>query len=193
MSKYDKENRLLSYLGEILDFNRKVNIVSRETTSSDLQKIAADCLIPFEFTGPPSGRIFDIGSGAGFPGIILLLAFPSLEAALFERTSKKARFLENIVRNYILKAEVINADFVEKAGSFPHSSFDSGFMKYVKMEPRILKSVGHLLKDNGQFVHYSSLAKHIFSKTESFQLVEYQYRLDLEEPLRTISVFSKNS
>ncbi len=47
--------------------------------------------------GGASPRLFDIGSGAGFPAIPLALALPSLEVTMVERSRKKAGYLENAI------------------------------------------------------------------------------------------------
>jgi len=50
----------------------------------------------FARTLPSSGRLLDIGSGGGLPGVIIALARPDLDVHLMEATGKKARFLEEV-------------------------------------------------------------------------------------------------
>ena len=50
ISEFDLKNGLNSYLDILLEYNKKVNLVSRETSRSDLIRLAADCLIPFKFS-----------------------------------------------------------------------------------------------------------------------------------------------
>ena len=50
IAKYNIEPRLESYFDEILEYNKKVNIVSRETSRPELLKMAADSLIPVSYT-----------------------------------------------------------------------------------------------------------------------------------------------
>ena len=59
---------------------------------------------------PESGRLLDIGSGMGVPGIPLLIAKPLLTGVLVERRKKRAEFLRHVVRKLNLKAEVYDAD-----------------------------------------------------------------------------------
>lgn len=187
--KHDPDGALEPFLKDILEFNTKVNIVSRETNLPNLKKIAADCLIPYEFLPPPQGKFFDIGSGAGFPGIILLLTFRGLEGVLFERTAKKTRFLESLLKKYSLPAKIINADFTENSSSLPPSSFDTGLMKYVRLEKSILTRALPLLRPQGHFIYYSSIE----SKTPAAKALQpdvYHYYLDSKEILRSFTLFT---
>lgn len=189
LARYDPDSAIDLFLKDILEFNTKVNIVSRETNLPDLRKIAADCLIPYEFLPPPRGKFFDIGSGAGFPGIILLLAFRGIEGVLFERTTKKARFLESLQKKYSLSAEIINANFMETSSSLSHSSFDAATMRYVRLDKPLLTRVLSLLHPQGHFIYYSSIE----SKTpaaKALQPAVYHYHLDDREILRSFAVFT---
>ena len=56
-----------------------------------------DSLIPTPFI-PERGRMLDIGSGAGFPGIVIKVYHPHLKTCLLEASSKKASFLKQVVR-----------------------------------------------------------------------------------------------
>jgi 16S rRNA (guanine527-N7)-methyltransferase len=189
LARYDPDGKLDSFLNDILEFNTKVNIVSRETNLPNLRKIAADCLIPFEFLPPPRGMFFDIGSGAGFPGIVLLLAFREIEGVLFERTAKKTRFLESLRKKYSLQAKTINADFTENSSTLPSSSFDVATMRYVRLDRPLLTRILPLLRPQGHFIYYSSIE----SKTpaaKALQPAVYHYYLDDREILRSFAVFT---
>jgi 16S rRNA G527 N7-methylase RsmG len=189
-NKYDTSGRLSAYLQDIQAYNKKVNLVSRETSFDDLVRIAADCLVPFELQAAPSGKIFDIGAGAGFPSLVLLLGFSGLEGVIFERTGKKALFLESMVRGYKLNAEVISGDFLTVSGNIPSESFDYGFMKYVHIERKILSTALLLLKPFGCFIYYSRSDLFTAEEPEGIVVRTIPYYLDDQKQVRTISIFS---
>lgn len=67
----------------------------------------------------PKGRVLDIGSGAGFPGLPLAICIPDRAFTLLEATAKKARFLERCVQELALaNVQVLNTR-AETAGSDP--------------------------------------------------------------------------
>jgi 16S rRNA G527 N7-methylase RsmG len=190
INKYDKSGKIILFLNEILSYNNKVNLVSRETTREGLIKIAADCLAPFEFLPTPSGDIFDIGPGGGFPSIILLLSFTGLRGTLFERTEKKARFLNRIVKEFDINAEVIGGDFIENAKNCRKSSFDYGFMKYVKADKNILSTLESLLKPGGNFIYYSRYEIGLIAAPKSLEIKNITYYLDDDPQIHTVTIFS---
>ncbi len=85
------------YLRELQDWNRSVRLVSRadpETViwAHFLDSLAVVPLIQGE------GPLLDVGSGAGFPGIPVKLARPSMAVHLVEPRRRKANFLRHLVR-----------------------------------------------------------------------------------------------
>ncbi|MEW5925762.1 MAG: RsmG family class I SAM-dependent methyltransferase [Candidatus Zixiibacteriota bacterium] len=191
LSNYHFADRLNLYIDEVLEYNKKVNIVSRETSAAELRKIAADCLVPFEFLAPPGGHFFDIGSGGGFPSIVLLLAFPGLRATLFERTGKKVSFLRRFIEQSQLSAEVIKSDFVENHGRQEPGSFDFGTIKLVRPDKKILRGAMELLRPGAALIYYASAEKANSESLASFRAVSHHYYLDDSKALRAITFFSK--
>ncbi len=191
ISKYNLESKIGPYFHEILEYNKKINIVSRETSRDDLLTIAADSLIPFEFILPPSGKIFDIGSGAGFPSIVVLLAFPDLHGFLIERTKKKTAFLRKIIDLLKLKAEIMDINFVEIEFQITSLHFDIGLMKLVRPNMKLLKNAFDLLIPSGRFVYYSDFDETSINMPSNVEIKKYKYFLDKSNRIRTITVFNK--
>jgi 16S rRNA (guanine(527)-N(7))-methyltransferase RsmG len=193
LNKYDSGKRIESFLEEIISANRKINLVSRETSRLKLLQLAADCLVPLEFISTIEGKIFDIGPGAGFPSIVLMLAIPNLKATLVERTGKKTRFLESIAAKYDLGAIIINDDLSNTIKKMGSGSFEYGFMKYVRLDLKILKMALSLLKPAGRFIYFSDIDQKQFSLKIDFIVKKYAYYLDDNKRVRTLTLFSSNS
>ena len=108
----DLESLLCGYLSHLLERNREINLVSRKDTLVHVERFTFECLflarVLYEERGerraaakPP--KLLDIGSGGGFPGLVLKIAMPDLELVLVEATRKKARFLADVAAGLDLR------------------------------------------------------------------------------------------
>jgi 16S rRNA (guanine527-N7)-methyltransferase len=81
------------YLSELKRWNTRVNLTGLTTDRDIVVKHFLDSLAVLPFLGPvPS--LADLGSGAGFPGLVLKLVMPEMALTLVEARAKKAAFLE---------------------------------------------------------------------------------------------------
>jgi 16S rRNA (guanine(527)-N(7))-methyltransferase RsmG len=190
LGKYDEGGKITAFLDFVHENNRKINLVSRETSRADLDYLAADCLVALELPGRIRGCFFDIGSGGGFPSIILMLAVPGLSGTLIERTTKKTDFLTRANRKFGLEAEIVNADFAEACLSLPPANFDIGLIRYVSPDRKIFSGVLTLLKKGGRLIYYGR-QRGEFPPPVDFERRMIEYYLDEQEPLRTLTIFSR--
>lgn len=86
------------YHRELLKWNAKINLISEKSTQEIVSKHFMDSLTALQFIDKQDARVMDIGSGAGFPGIPLKIAFPNLQLYLLESNRKKVSFLKHIIR-----------------------------------------------------------------------------------------------
>ncbi|MGE5391776.1 MAG: 16S rRNA (guanine(527)-N(7))-methyltransferase RsmG [Deltaproteobacteria bacterium] len=103
------------------------NLVSRKTSPEDLQRHIDDSLRLLDFVElPPGSRLVDIGSGAGFPGLILAMAQPEVEVTLVESDGKKSQFLNMAREELGLTRVSVVCRRVEEIGRDPlwRESFD---------------------------------------------------------------------
>jgi 16S rRNA (guanine527-N7)-methyltransferase len=92
------ENRQEIFKHLLLQENKKHNLVSRKTVEADIEQHIDDSRKIMEYHDLNDKTIVDIGSGAGFPGLVLALFCPQMEIVLAEADVKKSQFL-----NYIKK------------------------------------------------------------------------------------------
>lgn len=92
------------YLDELFDWNRRMNLTGLSTRERTAIELLLDSLIPAHSL-PDKGRLLDVGSGAGFPGIPIKIYSPQLKIHLMEPNSKKVSFLRHVIR--LLKLDEI--------------------------------------------------------------------------------------
>jgi 16S rRNA (guanine527-N7)-methyltransferase len=113
------ENRQLKAYLDILNHCKdKINLVSKKTTVDDLENHIMDCceILPHI---PQQSKVLDIGTGAGFPGIILAILRQDCTVYLSEINKKKCVFL----RNVIFKLNLANAFVIEGSVETIQDSF----------------------------------------------------------------------
>jgi 16S rRNA (guanine527-N7)-methyltransferase len=97
--------RLVLYLRELTRWNEKVNLTALTTDLDIVIKHFLDSLAAFKIIRPdptiirPGAglRVLDVGTGAGFPGLILKIQDPELAVTLLEPSMKKAAFLHHMI------------------------------------------------------------------------------------------------
>ncbi len=98
-----------AYVQEVLKFRLALNLTSISDPDLFYTRFIRPSLAMVEWL-PERGRILDVGSGMGVPGIPVLLAKPGLFGVLVERRKKRAEFLRHVVRKLQLNGEVYDAD-----------------------------------------------------------------------------------
>lgn len=115
----DQLHLLSIYLDELWQWNEKVNLTGLSSMHRIIRELLVDSLLPSPFL-PERGRLLDIGSGAGFPGIPLKIHKSGLEVHLIEANSRKASFLRHVIRTTKLTGIEVIRGRVERAGKDLH-------------------------------------------------------------------------
>ncbi len=101
------------YQRELLLWNAKTNLISEKSSQEIITRHFLDSLTALQFIDNRKARIIDIGSGAGFPGLPLKIACPTLQLYLLESNRKKVSFLKHIIRLLNLTETVVLHERVE--------------------------------------------------------------------------------
>lgn len=88
---------LLQLQQELLHWNRRVNLTAIRDPEESLEKHLLDSITPARWL-PQGARILDMGSGAGFPGLPLLIVRPDLRLTSVDSVGKKMQFQRHAVR-----------------------------------------------------------------------------------------------
>ena len=104
------------YARLLVEWNEKINLTAITEPDEIVIKHFVDSLSVFSAVDIPEGaKVIDVGTGAGFPGVAMLIARPDLDITLMDSTNKKLNVIRNILENIGLEAKVVHKR-AEEAG-----------------------------------------------------------------------------
>ena len=96
------------YIALLKLWNQKMNLTAIDDDEGIYLKHFYDSLLSIKYV-KYEGTLADVGSGAGFPGLVLKIAYPELKVDLIEPIKKRCTFLKEVIETLDLKdVEVIN-------------------------------------------------------------------------------------
>lgn len=99
-----------TYYRMLVEWNDKINLTAITEPKEVAIKHFADCLELFNYVDIPLGAsIIDVGTGAGFPGVVLKIARPDIKLTLLDSLKKRLNFLSAVMDEINLDAEIIHS------------------------------------------------------------------------------------
>ena len=108
--------RLKAYVGLLAEWNTRHNLVSKNSLEDVWQRHVWDSAQLIRFVPESANNLVDLGSGAGFPGLVLaamLRERPGFKTVLYESIAKKCAFLIAAAERMQIQVEVRNARMEE--------------------------------------------------------------------------------
>jgi 16S rRNA (guanine527-N7)-methyltransferase len=149
----DQLAKLQIFETELMEWNERINLTAIRDSKGIRTKHFLDSLtvlLAWERHGPPA-RIIDVGTGAGFPGLILKLIWPASQVTLVESVHKKADFCQHIVEELDLQQVTILSERAEAVGQDPdhRQVYDLAVARAVARMPILMEYLLPLVHRNG--------------------------------------------
>lgn len=92
--------QFMIYKKLLVEWNEKMNLTAITEDKEVIQKHFVDCVsIASKIEIPENINVIDVGTGAGFPGIPVKIAFPHINITLLDSLNKRINFLEEVVKS----------------------------------------------------------------------------------------------
>ncbi len=151
----DKLDKLKKYASLLLEANSKFNLTAIKDPDEVVEKHFYDCLLPLKRFDLKNKKILDVGSGGGFPGLVLAIALPESQFTLLDATAKKCAFLQETAKALGLNnVHVVNV----RAEDFSmRNCFDIVTARAVASMQKLLEITSPFAKINGNVLLLKSL------------------------------------
>ncbi len=133
--------RLALYFTELLRWSRKINLIAKGMGEAEIVEnhfLDSLTLLPL-LDESPAAHLLDVGTGAGFPGLVCKAARPDLTVTLLEPRLKRVSFLRHIIRELGLGGVEVLAGRVEDETLLPSSA------QFTHITSRAVADMGNFL------------------------------------------------
>ncbi len=146
----DQQLALVSaHLGLLLKWNAKMNLTAVRDPEEIVTRHFGESFFAAQHVLPDpngSGSLFDVGSGAGFPGIPIAISTPKLKVTLIEAQQKKAVFLREAIRTL----QLANVEVVQERVERVQGQADVVTLRAVEQFNRVLPAAAELVAKGGR-------------------------------------------
>lgn len=182
--------KLWVHYEELVRWNPTVSLVGPGTADEIVERHYGESLAAIPYLDPRWRVVVDVGSGAGFPGIVLAAAVPKLEVVLVESRERKCAFLETVIRKSALPCHCLGA----RVGSTPPEGLppkiDLVTSRGVSLSPSALEGLsGRMNAQGGAFFWVGVVAPELpegWAETGRIELPGSRSRSILQVQVRAV-------
>ena len=161
--------------------NKSLNLIGNSTINDIWTRHFLDSSQVIDFIDENDKTLIDLGSGAGFPGLVLAITSKDrkipLKIKLIEKSSKKTKFLKKLIDELQLDAEVINKNIFE----YPKKLSEDVFLARAFKPLKIILPLIHNKAENWKkiFIFLGKTGKNELLQASKSWHIEYKQRVSV--------------
>ncbi len=147
----------------MVEYNKNVNLTSITEFKDVVMKHFIDSVLPFanmENVIPKGACFIDVGTGAGYPGIPLMIYRSDLKGTLCDSLQKRCVYLEKACEKISVKANIVHARS-EELGRKMREKFDFSTARAVAAMPMLAEYCIPFVKQGGRFIALKSVNENL--------------------------------
>ncbi len=146
----EQVEKLICYARLLKEWNEKMNLTAVYDDFGIATKHFLDSGTTL-LTGKVNGKVIDVGTGAGFPGLVLKILKPEIELTLLDSLAKRLTFLDNVAKELDLSVNLVHARAEDAARQY-REKFDVATSRAVANMTVLSEFCLPFLKQNGYFL-----------------------------------------
>ena len=155
----------------LVEYNQNVNLTAITDFEEVVIKHFVDSVLPFTMVNIKENSSFiDVGTGAGFPSIPLMIVRPDLRGTLLEALNKRCVFLEKACELVGIEASVVHGR-AEDYAKEKRESFDFATARAVAAMPVLSEYCMPYVKVGGKFIALKSVNEEIEQSERSIKIL----------------------
>ena len=194
----EKLEKFENYKKLLVEWNEKMNLTAITEDYEVIIKHFIDCLECSNLINEKDCNIVDVGTGAGFPGMVLAIYYSDKQFTLIDSLNKRIIFLEEVIKVLKIKnVKVIHARAEEQANKYEsREQFDVVVSRAVANLPVLVEYISGYIKVNGKclVMKGDNIAEELKMSSNAFKILnlkagntyKYVYIVNNEEYNRTI-------
>ena len=148
----EKKEKMLKFLELLYEKNKVMNLTAIRDKKGMIEKHFIDSLFLTEIIKKNEQKLIDVGTGAGFPGLVLAIYYPEKEFLLVDSVRKKIEFINEVIENLELKNVKTSSERAEELIKNKRETFDTALCRGVANLRIILEYMIPFIKVGGKFL-----------------------------------------
>ena len=148
----EKKEKMLKFLELLYEKNKVMNLTAIRDKKGMIEKHFIDSLFLTEIIKKDEQKLIDVGTGAGFPGLVLAIYYPEKEFLLVDSVRKKTEFINEVIENLELKNVKTSSERAEELIKNKRETFDTALCRGVANLRIILEYMIPFIKVGGKFL-----------------------------------------
>ena len=184
---------LKKYEDILIEANKSLNLIGNSTIKDIWSRHFLDSVQVIDFIDENDKTLIDLGSGAGFPGLVLAITSRDrkmpLKIKLIEKSPKKTKFLKDLINKLHIDVEVINQNILKDSKKLSEDVFVARAFKPLK----IILELIHNKAENWKkfFIFLGKTGKHELLQASKIWDIEYKQRVSVTSNDSTVIEINK--
>ena len=172
---------LEKYENTLIEANKTLNLIGKSTVNQIWTRHFLDSVQVIDFIDKNDKTLVDLGSGAGFPGLVLAITLKDrkipLKVKLIEKSPKKVKFLKKIINQFKLNVEVIDKNIFQYQKKLSEDVIVARAFKPLKIILQLIHN--HAENWKKIFIFLGKTGENELLQASKFWDIEYKQRVSV--------------